>query len=156
MHTHFFIFFWAGSNSPHMGWAGPSQPGPATGPSQWPGWAKEVEARVKLIHACMNSVKVIKLPSHCIWHLLNAEKGDLPVQRRTATKTMARWLFSFVSRCSSTVPWIFLYLQARNGCLSVFLSFSFFLFPPWVVFRKEKKLSVPAFELPYSGWRLRC
>jgi hypothetical protein len=63
---YFFIFFWAGSNSAHMGWAGPSQPGPTTGPSQWPGWAKEVEARVKLIHACMNSVKVIKLPSHCI------------------------------------------------------------------------------------------
>jgi len=96
----------------------------------------------------MNSVKVIKLPSHCIWHLLNVEKGDLPVQRRTATKTMARWLFSFVSRCSSTVPLIFLYLQARNGCFSVFLSFSFFLFPPWVVFRKEKKTFGPCFRTP--------
>jgi hypothetical protein len=39
-----------------MGWARPNQPG----------WAKEEEARVKYIHTCMNSVKVIKLPSHCI------------------------------------------------------------------------------------------
>jgi len=30
-----------------MGWARPSQPGPATGPSQWPSWAKEEEAHVK-------------------------------------------------------------------------------------------------------------
>jgi len=59
----FFLFFWAGSNSAHMGWAGPSQPGPATGPSQWPGWAKS-DARVKQFHACMNCAKVIKLPSH--------------------------------------------------------------------------------------------
>jgi len=165
MHTHFFIFstffiflFFFGLGPTQPTWAGldPASPARPLAQASGPGWAKEVEARVKLIHACMNSVKVIKLPSHCIWHLLNADKGDLPVQRRTAMKTMARWLFSFVSRCSSTVPWMFLYLQARNGCLSVFLSFSFFLFSPWVVFRKEKKLSVPAFELPYSGWRLRC
>jgi len=44
MHTHFYFFifstffiFWAGPNSTHMGWAGPSQLG----------WAKEEEARVK-------------------------------------------------------------------------------------------------------------
>jgi hypothetical protein len=42
----FFIFFGAGPSSAHMGWARPSRPGPATGPSQWPGWAKEEEARV--------------------------------------------------------------------------------------------------------------
>jgi len=30
-----------------MGWARPSQPGPATGPSQWPGWAQQ--------HACANA-----------------------------------------------------------------------------------------------------
>jgi len=30
---YFILFFWAG-------WARPSQPGPVTGPSQWPGWAK--------------------------------------------------------------------------------------------------------------------
>jgi hypothetical protein len=34
----FFIF---------LGWARPSQPGPAIGPIQWPSWAKEEEARVK-------------------------------------------------------------------------------------------------------------
>jgi hypothetical protein len=43
----FFLFFWAGPSSAYMGWARPSQPGPAIGPSQWPGWAKEEEARVK-------------------------------------------------------------------------------------------------------------
>jgi len=136
----FFIFIFFGLGPAQPTWAG-------LDPAR-PGWVKEVEARVKLIHACMNIVKVIKLPSHCIWHLLNAEKGDLPVQRRTATKTMARWLFSFVSRCSSTVPWIFLYLQAQNGCFSVFLSFSVFLFPLWVVFRKEKKTFGPCFRTP--------
>jgi hypothetical protein len=46
----FFYFFvlggWA-QLSPCGGSAGPSQPGLATGPNQWPGWAKEEEARVK-------------------------------------------------------------------------------------------------------------
>jgi hypothetical protein len=42
----YFYFFGAGPSSAHMGWARPSRPGPATGPSQWPGWAKEEEARV--------------------------------------------------------------------------------------------------------------
>jgi len=46
------------------------------------------------------------------------------VQRRTAPKTMAWWLFYFVSRGSFTVLWVVLFLQARNGCPSVFLSFS--------------------------------
>jgi len=46
------------------------------------------------------------------------------VQRRTAPKTMAWWLFYFVSRCGFTVLWVVLFLQARNGCPSVFLSFS--------------------------------
>ena len=56
MHTHIFIifyfhlffyyFFGAGPSSAHMGWAGPSQPGPVTGPSQWPVWAEQ--------HACAN------------------------------------------------------------------------------------------------------
>ena len=35
-----FIYLLAGPSSAHMGWARPSQPGPVTSPSQWPGWAK--------------------------------------------------------------------------------------------------------------------
>jgi hypothetical protein len=31
---YFIYFFGAGPSSAHMGWAGPSQPGPVTGPSQ--------------------------------------------------------------------------------------------------------------------------
>jgi len=62
MHTHLFFYFFiffilmflgAGPSSAHMGWAGPSHPGPATGPSQWPGWAKQ--------HACANARVLI----HC-------------------------------------------------------------------------------------------
>jgi len=87
--------------------------------------------------------------------LLNIEDGNLPVQRRTAPKTMARWLFCFVSRCSSTVFWIVLFLQARNGCFFVFLSFSVFLFPLWDCVCEEKKnLLVSAFEFPCCGRRL--
>jgi hypothetical protein len=52
IHTHlcffiflFFIFLfflgWAQLSPYGLGWAGPSQPGPATGPSLWPGWAKK-------------------------------------------------------------------------------------------------------------------
>jgi len=37
-----------------LGWA---QPGP-----QWPGWA--TESTREFLHACINSAKVIKLPSH--------------------------------------------------------------------------------------------
>jgi hypothetical protein len=37
---------------------------------------------------------------------------------------MAWWLFYFVSQCGFTVFWVVLFLQARNGCPSVFLSFS--------------------------------
>jgi len=54
---------------PHRGWARPNQPGPVTGPSQWPA-GQTADARVKHFHACINSAKVIKLPSHCsnaIW-----------------------------------------------------------------------------------------
>jgi len=63
------IYWWLGWAQPHRGWARPSQPGPVTGPSQWPA-GQTADARVKHFHACINSAKVIKLPSHCsnaIW-----------------------------------------------------------------------------------------
>jgi len=63
------IYWWLGSAQPHRGWARPSQPGPVTGPSQWSA-GQTADARVKHFHACINSAKVIKLPSHCsnaIW-----------------------------------------------------------------------------------------
>jgi len=41
----YFLFFGAGPSSAHMGWARPSQPGPVTGPSQWPGRAKATRVR---------------------------------------------------------------------------------------------------------------
>jgi hypothetical protein len=74
--------------------------------------------------------------------LLNAENGNLPVQRRTATKTMARWLFSFVSRFGSTVFWVVLFLQERNGCPFVFLFFSSLSLCPFCI------CSVSAFSFP--------
>jgi Na+/H+ antiporter NhaC len=46
----FYFFFGVGPSSAHMDWARPSQPGPATGPSQWPGWAQQ--------HACCCTVQV--------------------------------------------------------------------------------------------------
>ena len=54
----FFIFFcfWARSSSAHMGWAGPSQPGPARSLAQ----ASDPAGQDA------HSVKVIKLPSHCV------------------------------------------------------------------------------------------
>ena len=55
--------------------------------------------------------------------LLNAENGNLPVQRRTATKTMARWLFSFVSRCGSTAFWVVLFLCVLSPVVPLFSGF---------------------------------
>jgi hypothetical protein len=51
-----------------MGWAKPSQPAPVTGPSQWPGWAKQqactkftrVATLFKWIKIHLNSVMLIK------------------------------------------------------------------------------------------------
>ena len=59
---YFFIYFFgAGPSSAHMGWARPSQPGPATGPSQWPGWAKDTRsARWAQLKLQVQSACVIK------------------------------------------------------------------------------------------------
>jgi len=43
-------------------WAGPRQPSLVTGPCQW--LASLPHARL-ILYSCMNSAKVIKLPSHC-------------------------------------------------------------------------------------------
>jgi len=41
----FFYFFGLGPTQPiWAGWAGPSQPRPATGLGQWPGWAKQARS----------------------------------------------------------------------------------------------------------------
>jgi len=64
MHTHFFIFlfftfylhFWAGLDP-----ASPDRSGSLAQASD----PKKTDARVKQFHACINSAKVIKLPSHC-------------------------------------------------------------------------------------------
>jgi len=45
----FFIFLGVGPSSAHVDWAGPSQPSPVTGPSQWPGWAKIKESTREVI-----------------------------------------------------------------------------------------------------------
>jgi len=62
-----------------MGWAGPSQPSPVTGPSQWPGWVKTKGTR-DLFTRARTLVKVIKLPSHSVLaahHFLKWKcKGD--------------------------------------------------------------------------------
>ena len=74
------IYWWLGSAQPHRGWARPSQPGPVTGPSQWPA-GQTADARVKHFHACINSAKVIKLPSHCsnaIWTQTIKGEGGVP------------------------------------------------------------------------------
>jgi hypothetical protein len=56
------VFFFGLDPASLCGWAGPSQPSFVTGPCQWP--APAAHARV-IFYACMNSIKVIKLPSHC-------------------------------------------------------------------------------------------
>jgi len=74
----FFIFGlgWAKSSLAYILVAGLSsapqglgQPGPVTCPSHWPA-GQTADAPVKHFHVCINSAKVIKLPSHCsnaIW-----------------------------------------------------------------------------------------
>jgi hypothetical protein len=52
----FLVFLGAGSSSAHMGWAGPSQPGPARSLAQ----ASDPAGQDA------HNVKVIKLPSHCV------------------------------------------------------------------------------------------
>jgi len=56
------VFFFGLDPASLCGWAGPSQPSLVTGPCQWP--APAAHARV-IFYTCMNSIKVIKLPSHC-------------------------------------------------------------------------------------------
>ena len=56
------------------GGAGPSQLGPVTGLNQWPGWGTEGSS--EFIHACINSAKVIKLPSHSNRTHLHRKKGN--------------------------------------------------------------------------------
>jgi len=72
MHIFYFLFiFWLGPVQPI--WAGLGPASPATGPSQWPGWAKS-DARVKQFHACINCAKIIKLPSHSSCKLNNLKR----------------------------------------------------------------------------------
>jgi len=60
------VFFFELDPTCLCGWAGPSQPSLVTGPCQWPAqlghWPMPVTSPSRL---CMNSAKVIKLPSHC-------------------------------------------------------------------------------------------
>jgi len=97
MHTHFLFFYFfyfsvfyfiyffiyvfgAGPSSAHMGWARPSQPGPVTGPSQWPGWAKATRVRQATRVAAL--CKWIKIHLHSmlliIWKQMKGKGSGLP------------------------------------------------------------------------------
>jgi len=77
----FNLHFWAGPSSAHMGWARPCQPGPVTGPSQWPGWAKKKKGTCDLFTRARTLVKVIKLPSHSVLATLNYFCFEMKMQR---------------------------------------------------------------------------
>ena len=51
------IYWWLGWAQPHRSWARPSQPGPVTGPSQWP--------TSKL--QCFNNIIIINKDTKIIW-----------------------------------------------------------------------------------------
>jgi len=88
-----------------VGWAKPSQPSLVAGPSQWPA-GQMTDARVKQFHACINSAKVIKLPSHCSNAYLNTEwNGNwahllLEMTKKAATLVAA----TLIRRLSSLHP----------------------------------------------------
>jgi hypothetical protein len=95
-----------------MGWAKPSQPGLVTGPSQWPA-GQMTDARVKQFHACINSAKVIKLPSHCSNAYLNTDNEmriELTCFWRWRRRLQCWWLtlsfdgFPLSTRCAHCLP----------------------------------------------------
>jgi hypothetical protein len=115
MHTHFisllstFLFFYFFY---FLGWAqlspyglGLAQRSPVTGPNQWPA-GQMTDARVKQFHACINSAKVIKLPSHCSNAYLNRQWNEnwahllLELTKKAATLVAA----TLVRRLSSLYP----------------------------------------------------
>jgi len=115
-----FFYFWAGPRSAHMGWARPSQPqpSPVSGSSQWPA-GQMIDARVKQFHACINSAKVIKLPSHYSNALLNTD-NERRIGRtcfwRWRRRLQCRWLlfsldcFPLSPRCVHCLPFFLLFL----------------------------------------------
>jgi len=76
----FLLFFGAGPSSAHMGWARPSQPGPVTGPSQWPGRAKATRVRQATRVAAL--CKWIKIHLHSMllisWNRMKGRGSGLP------------------------------------------------------------------------------
>jgi len=90
------LFFGAGPSSAHMGWARPRQPGPVTGPSQWPGWAK---------------IKESKLPSHSVLATLNLKNAKRVWRRGVPASEDSEGV------CNVVVPLV---------CLWLFLLLSFF------------------------------
>jgi len=139
MHTHifkifnfyyFFILGWAGSSSAHMGWARPSQPSPVTGPSQWPA-GQMIDARVKQFHSCINSAKVIKLPSHCSNAFLNTD-NERRIGRTCFWRWRRRWqrwwllfsldCFPLSPRCAHCSPFFdFSVLEMKGFCFFLWL-----------------------------------
>jgi len=75
-----FYFFGAGPSSAHGGWAGPSQPGPVTGPSQWPGGAEQ--------HACANA----RVFLHCASELKFTCTEPLPIKLTKSKKERFAYL----------------------------------------------------------------
>jgi len=56
---------WAQLSPYGLGWTQPAPPESLAQASDPDVKKKKIEARVKQFHVCINSVKVIKLPSHC-------------------------------------------------------------------------------------------
>jgi len=118
----YFLFFWAWLSAAHMGWAGPSRPGPVNGPSQWPGWAAGTRGSN---HACAAQGEELPSPCSLLYRIKCAEtkikgKPYLAIRRRRRQQQFdhsRRILLSSSSQslllCSCvSVCWVFYLLSA--------------------------------------------
>jgi len=91
-----------------MGWAKPNQPAPFTGPSQWPGWAKQhactkftrVTTLFKWIKIHLNSVMLIKEKQGGRWKL----STFLFICSAPSPLTVSAWCWSWTLSLFSPAP----------------------------------------------------
>jgi len=141
MHSYFFYFFLlfyfllfillAGPAQPmwelgwtQLGWTQPARPGPVTGPSQWPGWAKP--NRRHSWGVSMHCAKVINLPSRSAILLTKWGKEEKNESWLTCAQRSKNAMKDFGSLPSSFdfVPFT---LCFRSSSLLLFLSLLYIL-----------------------------
>ena len=142
------------------GWAGPSQPSLVTGPCQWPALA--AHARV-IFYACMNSTKVIKLPSYCSSSILQREWKNKNRVLQSTISCIGSLTFSF---CFSYIlthiisvagtekgnahTWLWRGEDSGGAVSSASLCRLSFSLPFAPVFFQFLMLFIPLFSLPYA------